>query len=167
MANVAVTLLRQQFKNAHEWLDGTVGDIGYEHLHWQPNGLPSPIGAQYVHVVTVEDYFVSMLKGERPLSETTFTGRTGSTELPPEGPWNDWAERVRVDMEQARLYSQAVYEATDAYLASLTDAEIIENLNGDGRTRASVFSTILLNTYSHAGEISALKGLQGERGYPV
>lgn len=172
MTNIAVALLRAQFRDAHDWLDGTLGDVDGDLAHWQPGGLPSPIGAQYVHVVTVEDWVISQLKGEKPLMAGAFAGKTGATVLPPGGRWDQWGHEVRVDMAQAHTYAQAVYAATDTYLASLKDSQIAEKPDSGGRvtgerTRGAILSTLLMNAYSHAGEISALKGLQGQQGYPT
>ena len=172
MTRHAVEILRAQFKAAHDWLEGTVGEIGEELAHWKSDGNPSPIGAQYVHTVTTEDFFVNALQGKPPLMAGEFAGKVGINERQPAGgEWAEWALSVKVDMKQARTYAQAVYANTNALFDSVDDDWVIEEVDmsqyGFGtEARAYALSIILLNTFSHTGEISALKGMQGEKGYP-
>ena len=70
-----------------------------------------------------------------------------------------------------RQYAQAVYAATDAYLAALHDGDLAIVINvpvpGMGSMPQGVFLSILLaNCNNHCGEISCMKGLQGLKGYP-
>ncbi len=169
---VSRKLLNNQFKSVHDWLEGMVGEANNDQLHWSPEGLPSPIGSQYLHTVTVEDYVVHALQRSEPLMASTFAGKTGASELPQPGDWREWGEAVQVDLAQAREYAQAVYAATNAYIDSLSDEALFVEHNltsaglGEKDTIANAMSIILLNTYSHTGEISALKGLQGNKDYP-
>ena len=172
MSNYAPAMLQKQFSNAHDWLNGTFESVTDEMAHWSPEGLPSPIGAQYIHVATAEDIFISGLQGKKPLLSTNFAGNLGVDELPPKGTWNEWACSVKVNVEAARAYGQAVFEATYAYLASLTDETLYEKLTNEeagieDKAPEELLVVLLLNVYTHAGEISALKGLQGEKGYPA
>ena len=109
----------------------------------------------------------------QPLMATTFAERTGISEPQPLSPvWDEWARRVQIDLSAARGYAQAVYAATDAKLAAMTDVdlnrEVILPIGGAWPTTAGqLLNNLLLNAYSHAGEISCLKGLHGRRGYPT
>src|SRR5689334_18368301 len=115
---IATTLLRSQFKGAHDWLEGTMMGVTNDVAAWQPPGRAHAIGAAYLHLITNEDYFVnSLLTGGMPLMANTYASKTGMSELPPRGNWSEWSDSVTVDIEAARGYAQAVYAATDAYLA--------------------------------------------------
>ena len=41
-----------------------------------------------------------------------------------EGDWNEWARRVRVDLDVLHQYAQAVYSAVDAQLAEISDDDL-------------------------------------------
>jgi hypothetical protein len=77
-----------------------------------------------------------------------------------------------VDLAEAKAYAQAVYAASDAYLASLTpdalDAEV--DLSGLGMGKVSlgwmIANLVVGHMHDLMGEISCLKGLQGAKGYP-
>jgi hypothetical protein len=77
-----------------------------------------------------------------------------------------------VDLPAFRAYAKAVYEATDAYLATLPDAALSREVDlsamGMGKqTVGFVLDNALLgHAYCHCGEISAIKGVQGKKGYP-
>ena len=169
---IATALLRAQFQGAHDWLEATLTGVTDAVAAWQPPGLANPIGAEYLHHLTAEDFFVNgLLRQGAPLMASSFASRTGMSEPPPMGNWSDWGKQVRVDMAMARAYGQAVYAATDAYLAGLHDGDLATVIDvpvaGMGGMPLGVFLSILLaNSNNHCGEISCMKGLQGLKGYP-
>jgi hypothetical protein len=175
----SITLLRNQIKGAHEVLEGTMADVTQTQMDWAPPGIANPLGATYAHHVTSEDWIVQgILQGGAPLFQTTWAGRHGLSELQP-GPGPDWGDRyrawtrsVRVDVAAARKYAQAVYAATDAYLATLTAEDLDRTVDlsvfGMGQMPMSwiISSMIVMHIDNSCGEISCLKGIQGARGYP-
>jgi hypothetical protein len=171
--NPAVALLRAQLKSAHETLEGTMVDVTHDQAHWKPAGKAHPIGASYAHIATGEDYLVNgILKGSALMCASSWAGKAGLSEPPPQGQaWEEWARRVKVDLPALKAYSQAVYQATDSYLASLSDADLERSCDmsgfGMGQQPAStVFSMATEHAAWHTGEISSVKGLQGLQGYP-
>jgi hypothetical protein len=176
-----VSLFREQLKAAHGLLEETVGDVTPEQAHWSPPGTANPLGANYAHVVVSEDATMNgLLKGGLPLFASTWAGKVGLSELPPmpnpNAPgfpdWSEWGQRVKVDLAALRKYAQAVYAASDEYLASLTDDDLNRPVNlsalglGESTVGYVLTNGVLGNAFSHSGEISCLKGLQGKRGYP-
>jgi hypothetical protein len=172
MSQIATGLLRGQFQFAHNWFEGTVGDIAAEQMHWAAGGKTSPISGMYAHVILAEDAFVNaMLKGGAPLFASTFAGKTGLSEIPSNPALGEWANHITVDPKAVRVYGKAVQESLDAYLANLQDDDLQKpfdlSMIGMGmQTVGMVLNLTLLNVYCHAGEISAIKGLQGLKGYP-
>ena len=179
-SNQAVSLLREQIQAAHQLVEGTIANVTPEQAHWVPPGIAVPLGATYVHIVISEDGTVNgLLKGGAPLFASTWTGKIGVSELPPMmnpqkvgfPDWSGWSRRVRVDLEALRQYAKAVYAATDGYLASLKDKDLSRSVDlsalGLGKSTVGyvLINGILGNAFSHGGEISCLKGLQGVRGY--
>ncbi len=167
----AITLIREDLKAAHELMESTLGDITPEQLHYLPVGRAIPIGAAYAHTVFAEDLLVHGLKGEKALLESGIN--TGASEPMPNfmaGDWAgyaDWTKRVRFDLPALRAYARQVYEASDAYLASLTEADLDREVEF---FKSSLGYMIARGLIAHAdnltGEISAAKGLQGLQGYP-
>ncbi|MEZ4656178.1 MAG: DinB family protein [Caldilineaceae bacterium] len=165
--NDVVATLRAHLKGAHEWLEGTLEGVTNEMANSAPKGVVATIGAQYAHVVTFEDYFFNgLLKGGAPIM---MSENAGVSSPPPMGPWSDWGRSVKVSTDDQRAYAQKVYAATDAYLATLTDADLSREFEAPfAKLPIGEFvRVIILNAHVHAGEISCLKGLQGEKGYPI
>jgi hypothetical protein len=171
----AVALLRQQYAQAHGWLEATTGQIDSEQTHWcSPTGV-CPAGAHYAHTLMGEDLILNMIvRGGQPLMMGAWAGKVGVSDMPPDddADWSGWARSVKVDMDQLREYGQAVYAETDAYLASLTPADLEREFDSSPlpfgiTTVAVVLNTLCGHVYMHSGEISMVKGMQGQRGYPV
>jgi hypothetical protein len=168
-----VDLLRAQFKGAHDVLEATMQDVTATMAHWSPPGVANPLGATYGHVVAAEDAILNgMAEGAAPLIASSWAGKTGLSEMPPlGGSWSEWGRRVQVDLPTTRAYGQAVYADTDAYLASLTDADLGRTVDlsamGLGQQGLGWLLSLMINNVTwHTGEISCLKGLQGAKGYP-
>jgi hypothetical protein len=168
-----VTLLREYVKGSHGYLEGTLGDTTPAQAQWPPQGKTSSVAANYAHLVCSEDYLVnSLAAGKAPLFATTMEEKTGLSELPQLGDWSAWARQLIVDLPALRVYAQAVYANTDAFLASLTPADLERTVDlsifGYGAVPLPLFILTFVGGHAamHAGEISCVKGLQGLRGYP-
>jgi hypothetical protein len=167
-----VAALRMAYQTMHDILEGTVADVTADQASWQPPGAAHTIGANYGHVVFSEDGFVNgLLRGGAPLMATRFAGKTGASEPQPQGfAWGEWAARVTVDVPTMREYANAVYAATDEYLASISDADLdrVIDMGPAGTYPMGRLLTILMgNVAWHTGEIACVKGLQGAKGYPI
>jgi len=166
--NEVVRNLRAQLRFAHHWLDGTLNGVDDTLANdIPPGGKVATIGANYAHVVTAEDYFVNvLLTGGTPLM---LRMSPGISEPPPPGTWVEWGHNVKTDVSTLRPYAQAVYECVDAYLATLSDADLERATETPVGTMSlgAFIGLWILNAHCHAGEISCLKGLRGLQGYPV
>lgn len=168
----AVSNLRLLFGLAHSYLEGTLEGLTPEQCTWLPANKPAPIFAQYAHIITSEDWLVNIKAGGgTPVMATSHAGRTGFVTPPPPVGWDGWARETSIDLSALRDYAQAVYQATDAYLAGISDDELSRPVDmsevGYGQQPvAFVLGLALLNSALHCGEIACLKGLQGLTGYP-
>lgn len=172
MSTTRVEGYRRIYGMAHEWLEGTIAGISTEQACYCPDGKAMPAGAHYAHHVQGEDaIFNGMLQGKTPLMAGEFAGKIGTPEPAPQGDWSAWARSTTINMEEAHAYAQAVYAATDAYLAGLTDADLDSDLDMSAfemgtQPLSMMLDILLLDTAMHTGEISSVKGLQGLKGYP-
>jgi hypothetical protein len=177
----SVSLLRAQLENAHQTLEGTLGDIGQEDAHREPGGRAFSVAALYAHVVFAEDMLVNgMFRQATPLHASRWAGRTGFSEVMPapsaevHGGWAEahdrWARGLRADLAQARQYAQAVQADALAYVSSLTPEELGRpvELTFLPATPLGLAITIFVvgHYYALAGEMSAVKGVIGLKGYP-
>ncbi|MDQ3099041.1 MAG: DinB family protein [bacterium] len=173
----ALQLIKDQLKSSIDLFENTAADILIEHIHKDPGGKAFPIGASYAHLVFSEDMIVQgMLQGKAPLSQTSFKDKTGADSAMPamDESWDsanqNWSKSVKIDLPQMREYAKAVHVATTEYVNSLKDEDLEKeiDLGNWGKQKLSQILTgfIIGHTYSLAGELSALKGIQGAKGYP-
>jgi hypothetical protein len=168
----AVETVKTAFGGAHMWFAGTAGDITEEQANHVPEGCAQPIGELMAHILHCEDGMIcQFLLKKPPLWERDGWGaKTGlplMIDLPAAG-----SPRTRCDPAALRDYGQQVFAQTDAYLASLTQGDLDQEVDltaaglGKMSTAAFLLTMLLGNTYAHTGEISAIKGLMGSKGYP-
>lgn len=162
--------VRQQLGFWHGTLDSMLADCG-DKLNTRLPGTIDSIAAIYAHMVFAEDGIVNGMFQGKPLIYMAegWEAKTGVKH--PGGPMQntDWASQVKMDLPQFKEYAKAVYASTDAYLANLPDAELDRKIQGPiGETTVGWFLTTILATHfpGHAGEIAALKGVQGMKGLP-
>lgn len=166
-------LLRQQLTGYHDILEQTIGDCQQATLDTNlPGATITSIGSIYAHLVFAEDGILhGMLQGRPPLYQAqNWAARTGLA-MPAMGEFKpEWARGVKLNLPVFREYAKAVYAATDAYIAGLSDADLERKVQtgfvGE-QTVAFVMSSILAwHAAQHTGEIAALKGVQGLKGLP-
>ncbi len=177
----ATELLREQVKQVHQYVENIMAPVTAEQAHWAPPGmLVNSLGGNYAHLLVGEDLVINaILKGGAPLFASSWAGKTGMSSLPPlptpQTPglpsWQGWSTQVNLDLSTLRSYAQATYAATEEYLASLSDEQLLQTVDLSWmdlgvRTVQRILSAIIVgHAYSHAGEMACLKGLQGLQGY--
>lgn len=172
-ANGEASFFCALYREAHEgWLEPTLAGVTQETAEWKPPARLAPIGALYTHVLFSEDALLaSFVAGRKPLFADAYAGRTGFASPPPLGVWDEWARTVQVDMEVLRAYAQAVYAQTDAIVAGLSAEDMDRVLDLSAASMGvqpvrSLLMTMISHITVHTGEISAIKGLQDQKGYP-
>jgi uncharacterized damage-inducible protein DinB len=125
-------------------------------------------GSIYAHAVSSEDWAVNNILLGRPqvFERDGWAAKLNVTSNADGQDWNAW----KWDGAGFTAYTQAVRASTDAYLASLSEADLDRKVDWFGRrmeTVAWVLSdTIFMHQPEHAGEIAALRGAMGQQGLP-
>ena len=169
----AQALLQQQLAGYHDILEQTIADCQQETLDKNlPGATITSVGSVYAHVVFSEDEILhGMLQGKPALYRAeNWASRTGVAPPSTADFKAEWARTVKMNLPAFREYAKAVYGATDAYIAALSDADLERKVQtgfiGE-QTVAFVMSNILgWHVAEHNGEIAALKGVQGLKGLP-
>ena len=167
-----VNALREGIQWGTEILEMVMADVGDEQARTVPPGIANPIGALYAHAYLGADGVLhGLLQSVPPLFATTWADKTG-VQAPQMNLGLDWARGLQPDLPAIRQYGQAVTEAIFAYLDHLGDDDLDRqlDLSGEGLGQRSVGWAINALIAAHhnnmAGEISALKGTLGAKGYP-
>jgi uncharacterized damage-inducible protein DinB len=168
----AVDAVKTAYAGAHMWFEGTTADLTADQANHAPGGNAPSIGTLIMHILSDEDGMLSyFLMNKPPLYESE--GWAAKLGVPlmldlPANPDPSW----RFDPATVRDYAKAVFAQTDAFLAGLTpddlDREVDLTAADMGKMPTATFLLTLLlgNTYAHTGEISAIKGMLGAKGYP-
>jgi hypothetical protein len=161
---------RSQLGFWHGTCGAMMGDCG-EALNKQvPGATITSIASVYAHMVFSEDAIINgMLQGKPPMFQSDgWEAKTGVKAIPPS--MNvDWAKSLKMDFPKFQEYAKAVFANTDSYLANLSDADLEKKVQTPiGEQTIGWAVTTLLGTHfpQHAGEIAALKGVQGLKGLP-
>ena len=170
------SILRTALEFAHRTvMEGTMADVDQELANRPTDSRANPIGASYAHAICAEDAIVNgMLKGEQPLFAGSWAGRTGMDMPMPwpglaEGDTGEWYQSVQVDLPAIRQYALAVYASSEAFIGSASDETLARQIDAFG-TKMPLAAAFELFVTGHcnslAGEISAIKGTFGKKGYP-
>ena len=169
----SIQLLRNQLKGVHELQESTMADVSAEAAHFNETGKAYPVGAAYAHSVISEDIIVSSMlaKKDPVVKEGEDIGL--SEPMPSFQEWDKneaWVKSVKIDLDKFKEYAQKVYQATDEYIATLTEDDLDDEVDmGEWgkHKRSDVLSNfVILHIANLTGEISAAKGFQGLKGYP-
>ena len=165
--NGQVTLLIAQLQQAADTMRGTMEDVSDEVMHALPGGSANTIAANVAHAAASIDGVVhGILQGKAPLM---MSEDTGMSTPPPQGfEWGDWGQTVQVNRDTFHPYIGKVMEGAIGYLGSLSDSDlerVAKSPTGNEMTVSQWFTILILNTAWHTGEIAALKGTHGLKGY--
>jgi hypothetical protein len=162
--------IQYQFGQVRRLCTAPLQELDEAHVNWAPPGTANAIGAILLHQAGVEDAIVHRLcQGQPSLWDRDgWAARVGVERVP--GRDGGWREACgSLALEPVLAYRDAVWAATDAYLAALTDDELRREVRspfGGQRPIADILALVAVHGPFHAGEVSALKGVQGGRGLP-
>ena len=171
-------LLRGALEIANQTLEATMSDVTDEIANRPAPGDANPVGSCYAHAVISEDGVVNgILRGQPPLFASSWAGRTGTDRPMPmpgmvEGDMGGWYKTVKVDLTACREYARAVYADSEAFIGSAGEemlGRIVDmSFAGMGQIPLPLMFSIFVTGHVNnlCGEISALKGAVGLKGYP-
>lgn len=172
----SLQLIKEEIKNAREVFEGTIANLTPELAHKDPGGKAMTIAGAYAHLIFSEDYIIhGMLQEVEPLFKTEFADKTGASALMPNmnnenfpEQHEEWYKNIKLELDKFKAYSQAVFKDTDKYIDTLKNEDLDKeiNLGWANKTVAYLlFAYIAAHMNNLTGEISALKGVLGAKGY--
>jgi hypothetical protein len=166
----ATQFVRQQVAEAEGLRNAAMTGVTDEHFNWLPPDTMNPIKSTLLHDVGGEDLFFQLIiQGRPPLWATGgWADRIGLAQTP--GGGRGWVEarNTALALDSVLAYAAAVRGATHEYLAHLTEDELDRAVSffGTESSVAEVVARFITHTACHAGEIAAVKGMQGLQGLP-
>ncbi len=167
------TAIQQQLAGAHGTIRSMVQECDAQTLNRTlPNATIGSIASVYAHLVFAEDVFVHARFQEiEPLYLAQGWQAKASVPFPgiPPAITPEWVASVRMDLTTFQPYADAVFAATERYVADLADADLerkIKGATGEYPLGWALSVLIAQHAAAHSGEIAALKGVQGLKGLP-
>jgi hypothetical protein len=133
--------------------------------NFKPGGTANTPAKSHVHAVTSLDFFLTGIAQGKPLAWGDFAGQHGL----PANPMEIWGFDGQVPLAAMNEYAQQVQKNALAYVASLTDADFDREVETNFFGKKSVAFLIHLagmHAVGHAGDMAAVKGIQGLKGLP-
>jgi len=154
-----VDLLQFSLGAAFDILSLVTADLTQEQADWRPPGTANTIGSIYLHILTYVDHFVRNYGIEgKPQPETV---ESRPAEL--------WMQDVQADLADLHGCAGQVLSTAQNWLSSLTPKDLERRTRttaGEMNEGQAIEAFIIWHINAHCGEISALKGCQGLKGYP-
>lgn len=162
--------IRRQIAGAWRVSDAVTSDLTDELLNWTPPGTANPISSILAHIIGGEDRFIqTVIQGKPSLWESqNWAEKIGVGVVPRRGAnWEEYRGR-RLSVDAFRAYQEASRAATDAYVMTITEGELDRKVvfNNEERLVGDMLALLVTHITQHAGEIAALKGIQGAKGLP-
>ena len=150
--------------------DDSINGTTVKQFNWLPPGTANTISAIFIHLVYSEDFFIQSILQEKPLIWEEGGWREKISLKNPPSYGTDWDEfkHITLALDPVLDYQQKVRAATNTYLDKLQSEELgcVVQFAGGERKVSDMIILLANHTTSHAGEIAAIKGVQGVKGLP-
>ena len=163
-------LLKTQYASTHAFIMMIIGDLTQAQADRKESGANiSPIAPIIAHFLGAEDFFVNMMfAGKATVHESGGWGpKTGIA--PGQPRLTEEFSSAKYNLDGLRGYAQALFAQSENVLGSATEAQYEAILDTPlGKQPAADFlgGLALSHLTAHAGEVAALKGIQGLKGLP-
>ena len=165
----ALTLLKTQVAGGRRDWNSVTGDMTEEQLQWRPPGIANPIVSLVAHAIGGQDNAVNVVaQGKPKVWDANNWGE--KLKISPVGRQDLEAGRnLRVDIELFKEYANEVFASVDAFLDQAKPEDLDREVQGFGGNmvplgrQLSIF--LVTHFMGHLGEVSALKGCQGGKGW--
>jgi len=170
-----VEFIRSSMRQQHNMYNDAVKDLTAEQLHWRANDKGLPASFILWHYVRTEDNIIQFVLQRKP-TVWLEGGLHEKFGLPANaqgtGMSLDDAQNLRLEPKEAFYdYMQAVWKATDDFLASADDTSLEQMTTvkplGEMPVQNAIGNMCLTHGFTHLGEIAHLRGLMGLRGMAV
>jgi hypothetical protein len=164
-----VASIKETLGLARQYLEAAVQETDAATLARRlPGATIGSIGEIYGHTIGNEDWaFSQLIQGKEQLLVSG--GWATKLGLDPAGQEHDWDAVAQNHLAELQAYGKAVFAATDAFLDSISDADLDRPIDFFGRKETMgwvIADTVLVHVAFHSGEIASLKGVMGLKGLP-
>ncbi len=165
----AIDFIKDSFDSIHGSFRDARDGQSDEQIHFVPDGESHSVAWILFHTTRIEDLMINGICQDRPhiFVEGNYAERIGfPTESYGTGQTTEEAREVHIDdMDAFTEYAEAVYDATNAFLAAMSDDSELEREVQLGQRTETVSDNIRLHLITHLnghrGEVNLIRGMQG------
>jgi hypothetical protein len=161
----AIEYAKTNLKESLGLLNMCAGGVDDAQYNWSPPGTCNEIAKTHVHALSSVDFFVNGLVGGGELSWPAVAQAHGL----PASPLEIWKHEGAIPVAAINEYGQKVQQSALERVASMTDADLDREIETQFFGTKSVAWLLQLagnHAAGHAGDIAAVKGMQGLKGLP-
>lgn len=156
---------KQQLEMAFGLVNSCAGGMDDAQYNYQPAGTANAPSKSHVHALTSLDFFLTGIAQGKPLAWGEFAANNGL----PANPMEIWSFDGQVPLAAMNEYAQQVQKNALEYVGSLSDEEFDREVETNFFGKKSIAFLIHLagmHAVGHAGDMAAVKGIQGLKGLP-
>lgn len=169
-------VLRSTLQALHAQFDDAVQDLSAEQLHWRPLDRGNHVAFIAWHYVRTEDNVIQFVLQDRKPTvwlEGGWDQKFGLDRIAQGTGWTTGqAVALRLPSAEEWLdYQRAVWQASDGYLASLSDNDLERTVRvagfGEIPVRQAITTILVTHGFTHLGELHHIRGLLGLKATPL
>lgn len=161
----ATAYARTSLESCFSLIGMTMNGMTDEQFNWTPGGTANTPGQSHVHAITSADFFVNGMLAGKPL---IWKGFAADHNLP-ENPMEIWKYEGTIPVAAMTEYAASVLKSVQEYVNTLNDDDLDREVDTQFFGKKTIAWVLQLAGYhlaGHAGDISAVKGMQGLKGLP-
>jgi hypothetical protein len=170
---IILDFIRDSIRQQHEGWEKAISDLTMSQLHYRPDGQGNHIGFIVWHYVRTEDNIVQFIFQNRQPTVWLAGGYDQTFGLPrtSQGTGMSPAEAAQMRLpaiDQWLTYQRAVWQATDAWLNAIAEADLERQVRimpfGDISVLTGIRMPIINHGFAHLGQVQHLRAVQGLKG---
>ena len=161
----ATTYAKLQLQRSFDLLNVATQGVDDSQYNWKPAGTCNPVSKMHAHALSAIDVFINgIIKGSAP-NWPEFAAKNGW----PADAMEVWGSDATFSLQSTEEYGKKMQEMALNYVSTLSDSDLDREVETRFFGKQSVGFVLQLlgeHTAAHAGDISAVKGMQGLKGLP-
>ncbi len=160
----AMSYARAQLEQSLNLLDVAVDGMDAAQYNYRPGGTCNPPAASHVHALTGIDALLLTRAGGQEMRWPALARAHGM----PANPREIWGYEGTIPPDAVKDYARDVRESSLAFISGLAADDLDRRVQTPLGEQCLAFLIQLMSTHAagHAGEIAAVKGMQGLKGLP-
>jgi hypothetical protein len=161
----AVTYAKRSLSGTFDLLNSSLDGMDEAQYNFNPPGSATSAAKTHVHIVSSVDFFINALAaGGKPS-----WGEVAQAHGLPANPLEIWKHAGAIPMAAMKDLQKKVFDSALAYVGTLSDSDLDREVDTQffgKKDVAFLLQLSALHTAGHAGDIAAVKGVQGLKGLP-